>query len=308
MDMSFCRPNGVNPAVWSSLFIDSTSCSAVFRQVVLGYLGSKPREPFETMRFILDFFVCNPALAEEFKGQIISLLDDEDSRVQDGAISVIVACRWVDQIPRLLIESRTSGRFFPACDALSELLREGEFTKERTAFVDYLLAVLSAETDLLEALAVWNTLVDALERGVAPLAAIFAVVGLPSVLESVRVPAIHRVLWDRHRGEVERAAPQLLTQLGDMLKDPSLSWSRHVLARVADLLVRITQSNASENARGDALEALIALSTRHKEAKERLDQLTQRASKRWYGEHTQLPWWRQLASNPQATAVCERSR
>ena len=297
MDLVPSEPLRLPEGFWAELFSNSPSSDSL-RQAVRYHLEAHSSgRPVFTMVFILDFFARNPEVAENFKQEIVSLLrDSNNSLFQQGAFSVIVACRWTSEIPRLLELPHNSDRFFGACDALIELLQMKECSAERTAFVDRLVAVLSETGDPDDAWALWDKLLDALEKGVAPITAIFAVVGLPLVHAEIRLSAINRVLWPEYQAEVEQVAPELLARLGDMLKDRSLRWSRPVSAGVADLLVIIANSESSD-ARTDALEALIALSTRNTGAKQRLKRFARSAAMSWYGQpQLRSTWWHQVSA------------
>lgn len=301
LDLSVLKPKGVSYALWSELFVSATLNSELIRSQLANFLQRDPAHSQEaTISFILRLLARNPDFAEQFKDQVVSLLSESSGSISRDVLTIIVAAQWYDQVPRLLDAMQDQLLFFSVSHALIELLSTPHFAKGepahfRTAFGDKLLAVMEKVEGLEDQSSYWNLLLAAFEKGVVPITAVFAVVGFASFAADLHIAAINRVLWSRYDDRVERAASALVRQLRGMLRDSDLQWKPHVADRVAELLVRILDSEADAQARLSALRILLVLARDFRGIRKRLEEYSTSRYLGMKGRHPR-PWWRRWFS------------
>lgn len=298
MDLSAIRHHNVSKAVWSELFTSVTFDSGVIRnELELFLTGDPKRSRHETIGCILRILAENPDLAEQFKEKLVPLLSESTAVLFAEVVNVVVACRWYDQVPHLLTLMDDEARREPACRALIEFLRTANFSRDeqrqfRAQFIQKLLNLLECSTGPDQALSLWHLLLEADEFGIVPVTAFFTVVGLGSVRRDIRFVAIDRVCnWPN----IGKGAPKLLAQLEGMMRDPALRWEPALGDRIAELLLRILDSEAEPQARLSALRLLLVLAKDFRGIRRRLEEYSTSRYLAIKGRHPH-PWWQRLFS------------
>lgn len=284
---SCLKPPHANAAFWSSLLAAETVNPEVIKEqlrcAAATQGGTSERETANLLACLI-LLEANAALAAECKPVLVDLLRMADGVELDAILTLFGQFRWYDRIGPLVADLRFDHKFHTIAPRLIDLFRSAPadtYPDERAQFVDTLLGILAEQSNRHDASAVQCLLYDALEARIAPLTAIFAIVGMPKVHSDYRLGAMNRLLWGEYRGEIEQCAPELLKQLSAMLNNPSLHWEAGIWEGVADLLVAIVQSNATVEARADAALAAIALSAEHRAVRKRLNHLREQFSRRW---------------------------
>lgn len=301
VDLFVLKPKGVSYALWSELFISTTLNSELIRDQLAKFLRRDSADsPEPTIAFILQLLARNPELAEQFKDQVVLLVSESSGRISREALNVIVASQWYDQVPRFLDAMDDQLLFFSVSHALIDLLSAPHFAEGQPAhfcsdFENKLLAVMAKVEDLEDQSHYWNLLLRAFEKRTVPITAVFAVVGFASFTADLHIAAINRVLWSEYSDQVERAASALLAQLRGMLRDSDLKWNPDVADRVAELLVRILDSDAEPQARLSALRILLVLAKDFRRIRGRLEEYS---TSRYLGMKGRRPrpWWQRWFS------------